>query len=149
MCCICDGWTPEEAHVDLVERMERFGWALQAVEACRPWVYTVGLTERFGHPELVMAGVPISVAGHALNALGARIAEGERFRAGQKGIAVAEAQVGLVVVHPVHLAAGLVGVWEDHYHRVPPRPALEVLQVVPHPTGGQPRLDQAFTTLDI
>jgi len=112
-------------------------------------VYTVGLTERFDHPELVMAGVPIPVAGHGLNAVGARIAAGERFSAGQQGIAVAEAHVGLVAVHPVHLAAGLVGVWEDHYNRVPPRPPLEVLQVIPHPTARQPRLDRAFTTLKI
>ena len=35
-------------------------------------------------------------------------------------------------VHPVHLAAGLVGTWEGYYEWRPgPSPALEVVQVIP------------------
>jgi hypothetical protein len=150
MCTICDGQTHEEAHRDLIEKKERFGWALQAVEARRPWVYTIGLTERFGHPELVMAGVPIPVAFHALNAVGARIAVGERLVVGQPDMSVAETQVEVGAVHPVHLANGLVGRWKDHYDRMPgAAPPLEVLQLIPHATDRRLRLDKPHTNLKI
>ena len=150
MCAICDGTTVDEARLDLANRKQRFGWALQGVEASRPWVYTIGLVERFDHPELVMAGVPIPVAGSALNALGARIAEGERFPPGCSGVRVHEVEVVTGVVHHVHVAAGLVGQWEDHYRDDPAMlQRLEVVQVLPVPIGRLPRLDRSYTTLDI
>ncbi len=149
MCVICDGWTYEEALDDLHHRVERFGWALQGVEAPRPWTYTVGLAERFHHPELVMAGVDISAAMRALNALGTMIATGERLRPGRVGVTVAETEVAFGSVHPVHLSAGLVGMWEEYYGRRPgTRPPLEVVQVLPLP-GRRLPLDQPHTTLEI
>ena len=150
MCVICDGTTVDQARLDLSNRKERFGWALQGVEASRPWVYTIGLLERFDHPELVMAGVPIRVAGSALNALGARIAGGERFPAGCSGVRVNEVEAVVGPVHHVHVAAGLVGRWEDHYRDHPAMlERLEVVQVLPVPTGRLPRLDRSYTTLSI
>src|SRR3546814_19040579 len=74
MCAICDGATYDEMLAGLHGVVERFGWAVQGVEASTPWTYTIGLTERFGHPELVLVGIDISLAMNILNALADRVA---------------------------------------------------------------------------
>lgn len=148
MCCMCDGWTLDEAQADLNDRKQRFGWALQGVEGVRPWVYSVGLTERFGHPELVMAGVPIDAAMAVINALGRRIAAGEDLIDGDH---VREGEIELEVggVHPVHVADGLVGQWEEHYWRHPEvaPAALTLLQVMPCPVVERFRLQRPYVSL--
>src|SRR3546814_5333971 len=68
--------------------LQRFGWAVQGVEASTPWTYTIGLTERFGHPELVLAGIDISLAMNILNALADRVAGGEQLRPGGPNVTV-------------------------------------------------------------
>jgi hypothetical protein len=76
----------------LRETIRQHGWAIQAVSAeparrQPPFAYTVGLT-RFGHPELVVFGLPESASGALLNTLGIRarsglrIADGTRFDPG-------------------------------------------------------------------
>src|SRR3546814_18045840 len=82
MCAICDGATYDEMLAGLHGVVQRFGWAVQGVEASTPWTYTIGLTERFGHPELVLAGIDISLAMNILNALADRVAGGEQLRPG-------------------------------------------------------------------
>lgn len=54
--------------------IERTGWSLMSVMGSRrtlPWTYTIGLLEKFDHPELIMIGVDDRSAGGVLNALGA------------------------------------------------------------------------------
>lgn len=149
MCVICDGKSYEEVLDDLHHQVQRFGWALQGVEAPRPWTYTIGLAERFEHPELVMVGVDISVAMNVLNTLGTMIATGEQLRPGCPGVTVGETELAFGSVHPVHVAAGLVGTWEEYYGRRPgATPTLEVVQVLPLP-GRRFPLDMAHTTLEI
>lgn len=150
MCAICDGWTYEEFLDDLHERVQRFGWALHGVEARRPWTYTIGLTERFDHPELVLAGVDNSLAGNTLNALGRMIAMGEQLRPGRAHVTVAETELAFGSVHAVHISAGLVGMWRRYYveHRPGAPPPLEVVQVLPLP-GRRLPLDRPHTTLRI
>jgi hypothetical protein len=145
---MCDGWTLDEAQADLNDRKQRFGWALQGVEGARPWVYSIGLTERFGHPELVMAGVPIDAAMAVINALGRRIAAGEDLIDGDH---VREGEIELEVggIHPVHVANGLVGQWEEHYWRHPEvaPAALALLQAMPCPVVERFRLSRPHVTL--
>lgn len=148
MCDICDGWTYEEVFDDLHCRVRHFGWALQGVEASPPWVYTIGLTERFDHPELVIVGMEIPMAMYALNALGTMIATGERLEPGRSGVSVAEVEVAFGSVHPVHIEAGLVGMWEGYYEGRPGvPPPLEVVQVLPLP-GRRFPLDDPHIRLD-
>src|SRR3546814_15805827 len=109
MCAICDGATYDEMLAGLHGVVQRFGWAVQGVEASTPWTYTIGLTERFGHPELVLAGIDISLAMNILNALADRVAGGEQLRPGGPNVTVGETELRLGSVHPVHLASGLVG----------------------------------------
>jgi len=150
MCVMCDGMSYEDALQDLIDRKEKWGWALQGVEARPPWTYTIGLLERFDHPELVMTGVPITVAFNVLNVLGTRIAVGERFEPGTEDIVVGETALRFVAVHGVHLAAGLVGMWQNAYSTDPGMlERLAVVQALVLPVGRQPRLDRAFTTLPI
>jgi hypothetical protein len=145
---MCDGWTLDEAHADLHERKERFGWVLQGVEGRRPWTYPIGLLERFGHPELVMAGVPPGAAAGMLNALARRIQAGDDLLEGDR---VVEGELELEVggVHHVHVAGGLVAQWEEHYARhaeVAPT-ELRVLQVMPVPVVDRLRLSRPHVTL--
>ncbi len=149
MCQMCDGMTLDEVREDLNRRIDRFGWVLQAVEDRSPWVYTIGLLERFGHPELVMAGIAIEEAGFALNDLGRRIEDGERFGIGAPGIEVEGVAIEIAAVHPVHVGNGLVAVWDDHYaHAGRHDLELEVVQVLA--VGArkhQPRLSRPYVTL--
>lgn len=106
MCSACDQgitgddpirfqqWDDQE-QAWLRETIRKHGWAVQAVgpdprRLSPPFAYTVGLT-RFGHPELVVFGLPDKQAAAVLNALGTRarsglrIADGALFAAGAAG----------------------------------------------------------------
>lgn len=111
-------------------------------------MYSIGLTERFGHPELVMAGVPIDAAMAMVNALGRRIAAGGDFVDGDH---LWEGEIELEVgrIHSVHVANGLVGQWEEHYWRHPEvaPPALALLQIMPCPVVERFRLRRPVGTL--
>jgi hypothetical protein len=67
----------------LRETIRTHGWAIQAVSADPdqwqpPFAYTVGLT-RFGHPELIVFGLPGPAAAALLNSLGTRARSGLRI----------------------------------------------------------------------
>ncbi|MCU0866428.1 MAG: DUF4262 domain-containing protein [Planctomycetes bacterium] len=46
--------------------------------------YTVGLWERFEQPEVIVFGLPDDVAGDLLDTVADEVAEGRKFRAGEK-----------------------------------------------------------------
>lgn len=59
MCFICDGGTHDEYDAIVAANIEKSGWHLTGVEASghNPgWVYSIGLIESFGHPELIVMG---------------------------------------------------------------------------------------------
>ena len=134
MCILCDGATHDEALFDLHGRVLRHGWALQGVESgtgTPGWIYTVGLSPRFGHAELVVVGGDLPRAAELLNGLGAAIASGARFTPGDR-ISTPLGDVDVDVVHPAHVERGLVAVCEEYSESLGlPLPELEVLQVVP------------------
>jgi hypothetical protein len=148
MCDICNGMTYEESLRRMHEIVVARSWAIQGVEASgygRPWAYTIGLTEHFAHPELVMTGStwPEDVA--VLNELGDRIRAGEVFSAG----AIVDCDRGpaaLGRVHPGHLLRGLCASWTSYYEWRGFAPgALEVLQVVPV-SASSPRREGELAT---
>ena len=96
---MCDGATYEETLEDLDRVVRRWGWAVQGVEGRRPWAYTIGLAERFGHAELVIAGVEWHLSLHVLNALGMMVATGEVLTPGRDPVAVAETEVAFGEIH--------------------------------------------------
>jgi hypothetical protein len=149
MCAECDGATPEEVLQHLSDSIDWYDWAIQGVEASRQnwgWVYTVGLMERFNHPELVIASMhEFNAVGGILNTLGERIQLGGRFEAGAQTV-VSGLDVEFVKVHPRQFERDVFNMWFAHYRS--PGPALAGLQVLLpshlfYPdTGPQPRLDQ-------
>ena len=63
----------------------RHGWALEAIggeDRRADWVYTVGLSSGFAHPELVVVGGLLDDAACTLNELGELVRGGRRFEAG-------------------------------------------------------------------
>lgn len=65
----------------------RFGWHLVLIppdHGAPGWAHTIGLTERFAHPELIVFGKDLSVLAPLLNALGERVRGGARLSAGSE-----------------------------------------------------------------
>src|ERR1700749_655956 len=58
------------------------GWAISgrhADGAAPPWAYSVGMWLTCQVPELVLCGLPVEKAASIINAIGARVADGEDF----------------------------------------------------------------------
>lgn len=136
MCWMCDH--PDATFADYVDellqpRIERYGWAVQAVGGSRihaPFSYTVGLTAA-GLPELVMTGRKPLPAAEALNDVAARLLHAEAPAPGEHVLGDEEWFEVVEVPHPeAHLfvATGLYGehrvralqlVWADERGRWP------------------------------
>jgi hypothetical protein len=80
---------PEQAELDarVQSDIARFGWHLVMIPPTREspgWVHTIGLYERFAHPELIVFGNDFSVLSPLINAVGERIRAGARFESGSE-----------------------------------------------------------------
>lgn len=85
MCFICEGSTYEELFNKAHRRIRHFGFTMLGVEGSpdQPsWIYTVGLTDRYLHPELAVQGEEPNVSFALLGPLAKRVVEGEVFRPG-------------------------------------------------------------------
>lgn len=86
----------EEIEARVCADIARHGWhaALVPPEAGTPgWAFSIGLFERFGHPELVVFGPDLPLLGQLLNQLGARIRDGARCEAGSERSDVLAGQI--------------------------------------------------------
>ena len=118
---------------DIHTHIDSGSWALQGVEAGehqRPWVYTIGLTQNFGHPELVITDGDVRDSALILNQVGEWIRQGDRFVQG----AVVESDGGTLEFGPVHgtyVRHGLCASWSAYsaWAGTDPGP-LELLQVI-------------------
>lgn len=155
MCVICDGATEDEFLFDLYGKIDRYGWAVIAVEASHDtpnWSYTVGLSDGFGHPELVVVGLQPYDAQRLLNLIGGHVRRGERFDAGTR-LAVPQAgvEVHLGEVHPAQWEHGVFAMWEGYYEALgPPHPDEQAIQVL-LPTGsggGRPHMRHLLSRPD-
>jgi len=85
------------------QRMREFGWLCQGVfdpESSDIFTYTVGISEKFNHPELFVVGVGSpEVMTTLLNAMGRQIAEGRTFL--QPGYFELPSFTGIFAVGPV------------------------------------------------
>lgn len=148
MCVKCDGASEFEIALNLADKVQRFGYALQGVEGPGGWVYTVGLTER-DHPELLFAGDCVACAAGCLTELSDHVLAGARFEAGGAFVLENGFEATFVKVHPAQIAAGLVASWYRYQGwrgRATARP--DVLQVLlsSHPET-RPRLDRPVPLL--
>src|SRR6056297_3028495 len=88
MCFMCDGGTYQQYQQLVADHIERFGWHVAGVEpeGMRPgWAYTIGMLERYDHPELIVTGLCCFDCGHSvLNAAGRVVADGGRLEPGDE-----------------------------------------------------------------
>jgi hypothetical protein len=85
-----DGNWPEpedDSDRKLLEDVRTVGWHLIGIEADEEgpaFVYSIGLTATYGHPELIMFGLPVETLFQVLNTLGGAIHAGARFGDGEE-----------------------------------------------------------------
>jgi hypothetical protein len=134
---MCNCPSDEELYRYIDDAIDGGRWAISGVGVGPPdelkWLYTIGLEERFAHPELVVVGVCCGPCGGGiLNRVGDRIAAGDRFDvASEEPI---DLDGGFVHVRPVRSecwASSWFAVWHSYYDAKPyaPPPARAV-QVV-------------------
>ena len=149
----------DEVRLDLARRMEAHGWAVQGVEGSPTnwtWAYTIGLIERFDHPELVVAGLCFKIAARVLNELASRVQHGARLAPGVTTM-IGRVPQRFVSVHPQQFDHGVFNYWFDHYRAFAPSEIdLHALQViVPRQAlcagrhGRLPRLDRPEPALEL
>jgi len=87
----------DDADRRLLDDVQTHGWHIVHVgvpageEAEGPdWSYSIGLFHGFGHPELIVVGLPWSTAEAIINELGSRIRAGARFVHGMRDSDVLE-----------------------------------------------------------
>ena len=117
VCIMCDGATRDEARASLRDKIESFGWAAQGVmpaDGFPGWLYTIGLIERFGHPELVVTTCDPAAASSLLRDLLGQIEAGASL-VGLEQVILPSGDYELGQVHAAQLRAGLLASWTDLY----------------------------------
>lgn len=138
MCEMCEGKTLEEVHREMGLRIAERGWGVVAVEGdgrrWGPWAYTVGLSDAFGHPELVVADVELSGAYRVLDVFAQAVHDEDEWFISGDVIdfgADDEATIRVAAVHASHLRTELFSGWHAYYRDLgPPAPDLRALQLV-------------------
>lgn len=124
MCLECDGYSHEEVMQALDLRIRVHGWTLvQVQDGDSGWCYTIGLVERFGHPELCVIDAKLDVRAQVITHLVEGIAARGELPADQR-------LMGLecVEVHRDHLRGEWFGTWSERYgHPLRPGEMLQVL----------------------
>ncbi len=88
----------------VVSDVQEYGWHVVLVapdEAGPGFAFTIGLFHSFGHPEVILFGLPDKVAHAVLNLIGASVKSGHRFQAGQRSSDLFEQHESAFVTFPV------------------------------------------------
>lgn len=144
----------DDTHIAQVIR--RYGWYIQYVggdHGCTaPWcdgadhddgpafAYTVGLFD-FGHPELLIFGVPPGTAAGVLNDLGTRVREGTNLVAGEL-ITFAEWPHRVVPEHVPN--PGEIAFSANRHYRRPANDSVPLLQLSYDDTAGRFPWDSGY-----
>jgi hypothetical protein len=133
MCFICDGGTHEELQDRIGCSIERKGWYVAGVE--KPggrldWAYTIGLSERFDHPELVVTGRACwDCAVDMLDKAARQVAAGRRLDVGDS-LALFPGAARAGAVHPEQWAGDRFAQWWRYYGGVGAPPEARALQLI-------------------
>lgn len=135
MCDMCDGKTLGEHLLEMHLRIAANGWYLMLVEGngpMPPWGYTVGLSDGFRHPELLMVGAELETMAALLNSFAQAVVDGEeRYAVGDEIVFTEHRSVHVGEVHPVHAESNLLNGWDRYYRSMGhPMPDLEVVQLI-------------------
>jgi len=161
MCDICEG---RATQLEILERVEQrrieIGWYAIAVSGIdgvpRPWTYTIGLTQTWGAPELVMVGACGHCAKQTFDQLVLdRIATSWGCDPPAE-VRVGDQRLGIVPVHPSQWATDRFTMWLEHRLCFPhdaPQRAVQLLfadedHVLPTEPGVDPTVRRAQTRLD-
>jgi len=133
MCAICEGADPDTVLAIMRGEVDDQGWTFVGVGPSHRspgWIYSVGLTVNFDHPELVMVGAPREHANHALGHIAEDVSTGSRFRPLGSYPWGGGLRLRFDWVHPRHFRLGTFALWdqilEGRVGGVHPR-ALQVL----------------------
>ena len=119
------------------------GWSVAAVEAKRPWCYSIGVLETYAHPELVVMDIEIQTAHNLINYVGACV----RDRGGILDRNALQAEgIRFVDVHESHLRTNLFGSWKRYYGEAPR--AGDFVQILPPSEMFCPCHQDAYRRLD-
>ncbi|MCU1488121.1 MAG: hypothetical protein JWN67_4867 [Actinomycetia bacterium] len=121
MCIMCDGASRDEVLFGLHGKIERFGFAVQAVEGTElhpPWAYTIGLLDSFDHPELVMVGRPIEDAYRIVGAMADEVCDGRDIEPGELRIVPPDGLLSVNEVDPRHWEGTRFAMWVEYYAAV-------------------------------
>jgi len=136
MCEICNGENPDELFERYREQVEAVGWVVIAVGygddygGDLPHMYTIGLNETFGHPELVTVGVDLPMAHHLIDVVAHWVAEGEHLAAGDR-FTHHDDLIRVRAVHPSRFrATSLLNAWKGYYERYGSEPERRAVQLV-------------------
>jgi hypothetical protein len=113
--------------------IERHGWMVQGVFGdAHFWAYTVGLSEGFNHPELVVADICCPrCAGAVLNSIGELVRGGHHFDQGDLLADPSGRILRLCEVDRDNFETGVFAVWTGHHRSLgPPYPEERALEVV-------------------
>ena len=128
MCMRCDGYSPEEVdrHTDLLIRVH--GFMIQQVEDDPPWTYTVGVSESWNRPELLIVDIDGATQARLVKAVA-----DDYVRLGDiQPSTLEKLDVELIEVDEVHFRDGLVAQWEHRYSMS--ASTGDFLQIVPGPS---------------
>jgi len=135
MCNECP--SPPELFASIDAAIDRGRWFLTGVGVGPPaqlkWLYTVGLAERFSHPELLVVGVCCAPCGGSiLDAVAEEVAAGVRFEVPtMEPIELEGGLVHLRHVPPVCWESSWFAMWKAYYGTKPYSPPVaDALQVV-------------------
>jgi len=115
-------------------KIEQLGWTGMYVGGDRrvpAWGYTIGLTDRYGHPELVAVGLGDHSVAWLFEVLATRVTEGARLDELPDGRLELEGHpFRIVPVHSSHWATDRFNMWLEYYEllgeRAPRHAALQV-----------------------
>lgn len=119
MCLRCDGYSDEQIARDLELTILMHGWAVRGVaprehnDRAGGWAYTIGATENFGLPELIITDTDFNEAGNVLNWAVDFLREGGTLND------LVDDQVLWVPVHDAHLNSPLFTEYQSHYGENP------------------------------
>lgn len=125
----------DETYAHIERAIDDVGWSVMSVmgdERHRPWAYTIGLMETFGHPEFVITGLDSEVAHELLNILGTHVECGSVYEADPGGSRdVHGLPARFVAVHQGHWRTDRFNAWLGYYEEVGRDPGSpEALQVL-------------------
>ena len=139
-CC-----SPEEVYRHTSDAIDEPGWMVISVlgehgdPSAPPWAYTIGLVQRFGHPEFTVVGLDTESSHGLLNWLGFEVKNGRRFTSDTPAtIDILGLPARLVDVHPSYWESDWFNQWHGYYESLGYGPGLPTaIQVLWPDNGGR------------